>query len=256
MARILCVASGKGGVGKTTAVINLGAALFHFGQRVLIVDGNVTTPNLSLHLGIAKEKPTLHDVLEGSVNIENAIHLHSSGLMVIPAGISLTNLKKIYKKTIAQAITGIVGRFDWVLIDVPAGLGKEARLAIEAANEVVVVTNPELPAAVDALKVSRLAKNLGTSPLGVIVNKFAGEKGEMSPENVAEFVELPLLGVIPYSNLFLKALSAKYPLVLLYPNSTPAVQYKKIAAALLGEKYEIIEKPSIIQRIRRFLRAI
>lgn len=80
MTRIISVLSGKGGVGKTTLVSNLGASLVKRGKNVIIIDGNVTAPNLSLHLGIPFYPITLHDVLKNKVPIESAIFHHESGL--------------------------------------------------------------------------------------------------------------------------------------------------------------------------------
>jgi len=254
MTRIVCFASGKGGVGKTTSTINVGYALMEFGQDVIIVDGNITTPNMSIHLGIPHYAASLHDVLQGKIRIENTIYSHSSGLKVVPSGISLENLKKNINISLSDSIVDLVGKTDWILIDSPAGLGRESRLAIEAANEVIIITNPELPSVVDALKAEKVSKDIGTVPLGVVINKRKGIKEEMSIENVSTFLELPVLSVIDETNLVTKSIAAKQPLIYLYPHSAPATQFKKIAAALLGQEYDVIDKPTVIQRIRKLLR--
>jgi septum site-determining protein MinD len=256
MTRILCLASGKGGVGKTTGTINLGFALMSFNQKVVIVDGNITTPNMAIHLGVPQNKPTLQDVLEGRATIENAIYVHPSGLRVVPSGISLENMKRRFTKFISESIINLIGKWDWILIDTPAGLGREARIAIEAANEVVIVTNPELPAVVDALKAKNMSRALGTTPIGVIINKVIGDDTEMSADNIASFLELPILASVPFSKLIKRSIKEKEPASFMEPYSDVAVQFKKAAAALLGEKYEILEKPTVVQRIKKLLRII
>ena len=87
MTRIIAVAGCKGGVGKTTMSANLGAALAALDRDTIIIDANLTTPNLGLHLGIPLYPVTLHDVLKGKNNIKDAIYEHESGAKIIPAGI-------------------------------------------------------------------------------------------------------------------------------------------------------------------------
>ena len=76
----------------------------------------------------------------------------------------------------------------------------------------------------------------------------------MTVENVSNFLDLPVISVVEETDHVTRSISAKQPLAYLYPNSSPAVQFKKVAAALLGQEYKIIEKPSVIQRIRKLLR--
>ncbi|UCD07328.1 MAG: AAA family ATPase, partial [Candidatus Aenigmatarchaeota archaeon] len=89
MTRVICVASGKGGVGKTTVVSNLSAALAALGKSVIAIDGNLTTSNLGLHLGISMYPITLQDVLRGRANIRDAVYHHQDGFKVVPADVSI-----------------------------------------------------------------------------------------------------------------------------------------------------------------------
>ena len=90
MTRIITIASGKGGVGKTTVVINLGLAMQMLGEDVIIIDSNVSTPNVSLHLGMAKVGWNVQDVLEGKIKLSEATYIHPiTGLKIVPAGISV-----------------------------------------------------------------------------------------------------------------------------------------------------------------------
>ena len=87
-ARIIGFISVKGGVGKTTSVANLGFILANnFKKKVLVVDGNFSAPNLALHFGFVKPQYTLHDVLDGKVNIRKAIYEHSSGMHLLPSSL-------------------------------------------------------------------------------------------------------------------------------------------------------------------------
>jgi len=78
MARVIAIISGKGGVGKTTTAVNLGAALNKFDKEVIVVDANLSTPNIGIHLGAPMVPVTLNHILRGKANIEDAIYEHSS----------------------------------------------------------------------------------------------------------------------------------------------------------------------------------
>jgi septum site-determining protein MinD len=251
MTRIIVVASGKGGVGKTFVTINLAAALSVFGKDVTVVDANITTPNVGLNMGITKMPLTLHDVLEGKITMSSAVYLHPSGVKIIPAGMSIDDLKRTLNKDLREAIIELIGKTEYIIIDSAAGLGREARLAMEAANEIVVVTNPELPAVTDALKAVEVAKTFNTKPIGIVVNKFTGDSFEMAPENVAQFLGEPVVCVIPESKFVRMAIKRRVPLVTEFPNSDTAKRMKKFAAYLIGEDYIFEEKAGFWSRIKR-----
>ena len=93
MARVISFVSGKGGVGKTTTAINVAQSLFDSGKKVILIDANVTTPNVGLHYSIKSSVSSLHDVLNGRIGIEKVIYTTETGLMIIPGGLNFDNLK-------------------------------------------------------------------------------------------------------------------------------------------------------------------
>ena len=101
MTRIIGVVSGKGGVGKTTMVANVGTALAKMGKDVIVLDANLTTPSLGMHLGLPLYPVTIHDVLKGRASIKDAIYVHDSGLKIIPAGISLRDSRQTRSTSLA-----------------------------------------------------------------------------------------------------------------------------------------------------------
>src|SRR3989338_11517016 len=117
MTRIIAIVSGKCGVGKTTLVANLGAALAGMGKDVIVLDANLTTPNLGIHLGVPLFPVTLHDVLKGRAHIRDAIYDHESGLRVVPAGISLRDLRGVDAKDLPTALLDLLGHADIILVD-------------------------------------------------------------------------------------------------------------------------------------------
>ena len=173
MTRLIAVASGKGGVGKTTTTVNLGVALASFHKNVIIVDANLTTPNIGLHLGIHNPPYTLNDALEGKSSIVDAIALHESGVRVIPAGMNLKHLNTTKPQKLWDVALDLFGTADIVLLDTPAGLEEGAKSVLDASEEVLIVTNPEMPAVTDALKTIRIAYASGANVIGVVLNKQA-----------------------------------------------------------------------------------
>jgi len=89
MAKIYAIISGKGGVGKTTTTINLGISLNLLGEDVIIIDANLTTPNIGIHLGAPIVPTTINRVLNNQAKLEDAIYEHESGTKIMPASLSL-----------------------------------------------------------------------------------------------------------------------------------------------------------------------
>jgi len=242
MTRIIAVASGKGGVGKTTVVSNLAASLSHFRKSVVAIDANLTTSNLGLHLGIPLYPVTLNDVLNGTAKIKDALYYHSAGFRVIPGDVSLSRLMVPQSNRLLDVFYKLAGDADFVLIDTAAGLGKEAQTTIKAADEVITVTNPEMPALTDALKLSKIASGFETDNLGVIVNRIKNMPHEVPSHRIEEFLGMPIIGKIHEDHNVGRSIANRQPVVLYRPNSIASQQMKAIAAGLIGEQY-VIRRP-------------
>ena len=93
--KLITITSGKGGVGKTTTAINLGAALNFFEKEVIILDANLTTPNVGLHLGAPIVPVNLNHVLIEKAKISDSIYEHESGTKIIPSSLSVKELKRL-----------------------------------------------------------------------------------------------------------------------------------------------------------------
>ncbi len=234
---IITVTSGKGGVGKTTTTINLGAALNALNKEVIIVDANLTTPNVGLHLGAPIVPVNLNHVMQGKAKVSDAIYEHDSGTKVIPSSLSVKELRKINHGKLTDVAKKLRGMADFILLDSAAGLGDEAVASIEAADELVIVTNPEITAVTDALKTVRLAQELGKKVKGVIVTRVSGNQHEMSISNIKEMLDLPVLGVVPEDKKVLASLRHKDAVIHMYPYTKSALAYKKIAAKIAGVNY-------------------
>jgi septum site-determining protein MinD len=117
-------------------------------------------------------------------------------------------------------------------------LGDEASGAISIADEIIIVTNPELPAITDALKTIKLAEEMGKSILGVIVTRVKMNDIEMSPDSVKAMLEIPILGCVPEDICVQEALNMKNAVVHTHPKSKSARAYKEIAARIIDKDYD------------------
>ncbi|MFH1787439.1 MAG: cell division ATPase MinD [archaeon] len=238
MKKIIVITSGKGGVGKTTTAINLGAAMNYFGKDVLIVDGNLSTPNIGIHLNSPEVPINLNHVLLNKADLFEAVYEHESGIKIVPSSLSIKELKKIKPERIKDFKKDFGKIAEYVIIDSAAGLGSEALSVIEVADELIIVTNPEMPAITDALKTIKIAEELKTPVLGTIISRVKRDYIEMSPETVKEMLEVPILGSIPEDIAVKKSLNLKDAVVHTHPKSKSSRAYKEIAAKLLDIEYD------------------
>lgn len=238
MTRIICVASGKGGVGKTTVVANLASALSRLGQNVVAVDANITTSNLGIHLGIPLYPVTLQDVMNGEARLKDALYYHNAGFRILPADISIEKLLTPDKNELIDIFYKITDA-DFLLIDTAAGLGKETLATVEAADELLTVTNPDLPSLTDAVKLGQFAEQFETVNLGIILNRVNYKEYEIHPLEVEKFLSLPLLGLIEEDENVKKSLAVKTAVVNYKPFSKASQEFMLIASRLTGIPYKL-----------------
>lgn len=239
MAKIYAILSGKGGVGKTTCAINLGTSLNYLGEDVIIIDGNLTTPNIGIHLGAPIVPTTLNHVLNGQAEIEDAIYEHESGTKIIPASLSLKESEKINYKRLAEISKKLRRITDHVLIDSAAGLGEEARSAMFAADEIIIVTNPEMSAVTDALKAIKLAEEMNKPVKGVIITRYQGKRIDMPVSNIRDMLEVPILGIIPEDDAIKESHVMKNAVIYTHPRSNAARTYFNTSRRILGEEIKL-----------------
>ena len=235
MGKTIGVLSLKGGVGKTSSVIALGSAIADFDKKVLLVDANFSAPNLGLYLNIIDPPTTIHHVLKRTANINDSIYTYRN-FDVIPASIFFeSNINPLKLK---DKIKAVKRKYDVVLIDSSPALNEETLAAMIASDEILVVTTPDIPTLSTTLKAVKLAKQRGIPINGLILNKVHNKNFELSMEDIEKTAEVPVLAVISYSTDFLKSLSKFTPSTYYKPKSKDSNEFKKLAAALIGEKYE------------------
>lgn len=252
MGKSFLISSGKGGVGKTVTTINLGVALGDFGKDVTIVDANLPTPNIALHLKIPPETKTLNDVVRGKTTIDKATYLLKPRIKVVPAAFSVESLQGFDPKKFKKLIKKIEANNDLTLIDCAPGLGIEVINALRACDNTVIVLNPEMPSLADASKAIQIAQDLGVKIAGVIVNRSGRFKQELSNEEITSIIgNASILGSVPEDPLVASSISFGQPVLTRYPFSPAAHAFRQTAATLIGKKLE--EKASIIDKIKTLL---
>lgn len=255
MKKLIVITSGKGGVGKTTSAINLGAAINKFGGDVLVIDANLSTPNIGIHLNSPEVPVNLNHVLLKKAEPYEAVYEHESGMKIMPSSLSVRELKKIKPDRIKYFKDDFKRIADYVIMDSSAGLGHEATSVMEMADEIIVVTNPEIAAITDALKTIKLAEQMGVPIMGVIVTRVRKDRIEMQPDTVKEMLEVPILGMIPEDMAIKESINMKDAVVHTFPKSKPARAYKEIAARIMNIDYDSKkDKESLLDMIFRKLR--
>lgn len=245
MTRVIGVVSGKGGVGKTTLVSNLGVGLVNEGYKVAVMDANLTGANLGLHFGLTFYDNSLNKVLKDEINLTQAIYNHDSKVDIIPASLSVEDVG-VEPRNIHGEITESLWDKDFVLVDSATGLDRETLAAIDMSDELIIVTHPELPALSDALRTKNHCEKKGKRVIGIVLNKIS-KKDEIKSHNVSTFLDLPVIGIIHEDNRVRRAIESKNPVTLTHPRSLVSYQFKNIASRLVGKG--ATHKPTLMDKI-------
>ncbi|HCY84605.1 MAG TPA: septum site-determining protein MinD [Desulfobacteraceae bacterium] len=246
--KIIVVTSGKGGVGKTTATSSIGAALALEGKRVAIVDMDIGLRNLDVVMGLENRIVfNIVDVVQGRCKIDQAAirDRRIDNLFLIPASQS-DNKDVLTTSGVERVCNDLRKKFDYVLMDSPAGIEKGFQNSIVGANEALVVCTPDVSAVRDADRVIGLLYARSLEPR-LIVNRIEPsrvERGEMlSHEDVMEVLSIELAGLVPMDEKVLISSNTGTPLVL--QNESKAGQaFRRIAKRLNGETDVPIEIPT------------
>ena len=229
MTKFVAVVSGKGGAGKTTSTLNLGQALTNLGKKVILLDANLVTPNLSIQLGFMNPDGTINKFLRKEKNLKEVTYLHESGLSLIPASPSFNEFQKTNSQNISKIFEHLQNTVDIVLIDSPSGLGFEVEQVLKNSDEAVIVVNPTISSVVDALKTIQIAKKNENFITGILLNMSNGGRNELKVTEVEEILGHPIIANIRHDRKIRKSLHHKMPVTYKYPRSRSSKEFNKLA---------------------------
>ena len=243
-ARVIAIASGKGGVGKSNFAANLALQMCKLGKKVVIIDADFGLANIEILLGVAP-KFSVSDVLNGKVDIEDALTQGPLGCLFLSGGSGLAAINDVSDAQIKRLTNGFLSldsQADCIIIDTRAGLSNAVINFIQAAADAIVITTPDPTAIADAYA---LLKSIRKSmpeleQVKLVVNSVSNKEeaeevfGKLKAVS-ARFlsIELNFLGSIPYDPELIKAVRKQKPVSILYPYSESANSISAICADLL-----------------------
>ena len=252
------------GVGKTTCTANLGMALAQRGRRVVLVDADFGLRNLDLLLGLENRIVyTAMEAIAGQCRLEQALvkDKRQTKLALLPA--AQNRMKDaVAPEQMKQVVDELVQmKYDYILIDSPAGIEAGFQNAIAPAQESLIVTTPEIAAVRDADRVIGLLEAHGVKKISLIVNRLKPEMVEandmMSVEDVREILAIDLMGVIPDDERVIVSTNRGEPLVLGEEKTIAGEAFDNISRRLEGEKVEFLDlnvpQESFFGRLRKLL---
>ena len=239
MGKIIAVASGKGGTGKTTTVAAVSSCLAALGYKTLAVDYDAGMKNLDLALGMADFSVTDYlDVVNGRLSLMEACHEHPQipNLFFLAAP-TVYNPGETDAAAVRVMHEEIRETFDFCLIDAPSGTGEGFSLANSGADMSVIVTNGELPAIRDAQRATATVREMGHNGIWLLVNRVQPgkfKKLKTTIDDVIDAVGAQLIGAVREDDSVFLSLHENTPLIL-YKRRRAAYDFLDVALRVKGE---------------------
>ena len=253
-ARVISVASGKGGVGKSNFSINLGLQMRKLGKRVVIIDADFGLANVEILLGVSP-KYSVNDILNGSVEMKDALTVGPLGCMFLSGGSGISSLTDLTDNQILRLTDGfsqLDDMVDFIIIDTRAGISNSVTNLIKASSDTILITTPDPTAIADAYALIKNVKAAmpSMSEIKLVVNCSVNDtEGRDVFEKLngvsSRFLEIELtfLGCIPFDSYLVRAVRKQKPVSTLFPFAESSNRYNEICARLL--EIEIIKRSNI-----------
>jgi len=253
------ITSGKGGVGKTTSSANIATALALLGKKVCMVDTDIGLRNLDVVMGLENRIIyDLVDVAEGRCRLEQALvkDKRFDELYLLPAA-QTKDKHAVEPEDVKKIVEELKKKYDYVIIDCPAGIEQGFRNAVAGADQAIVVTTPENAAVRDADRIIGLLDKEGIRAPKLVINRTRinmMRSGDMLDiDEICQVLAIDLLGIVPDDEYVIKAANAGEPTVM-NPNSKASIAYRNIARRILGDSVPLMaleEKSGILNKVKK-----
>lgn len=259
---VITITSGKGGVGKTTTTANLGVALALAGKRVVTIDADIGLRNLDVVMGLENRIVyDLVDVVEERCRLRQAMirDKRLSGLYLIPAA-QTRDKTAISPEDMIRVCDQLRPDFDYVLVDSPAGIERGFQNAVAPADEITIVTTPEVAAVRDADRIIGLLEAEEKNTPRLIINRFKPDmvrRGDMlGTSDVIEVLAIELVGIVPEDEGIIISTNRGVPAAL-DEKALAGQAFRNIARRIMGEDVPFMnlrDTTSIFSRLVRLIR--
>ncbi len=233
---IIAIASGKGGVGKTSIAANLGIILSRLKKKITIIDMDLAMPNLEIITGLRNPPTGLIDVIEGRLRLEDVTYAGPEGVKIIPPGMMLEGYsKRETVEKIAELIKNLPTDNDYIILDMPPG--REAIEVLSGDIGTLLVVNSDKPSILDAVNMKTLLERKGIKTLGVILNRH--ERDLEVIDEIEKVLNTKVVAVIPDSKIVKNAFNDEECFVVTKADSVPSRELEDLAYEILGtNRYE------------------
>jgi len=259
--RVIVITSGKGGVGKTTSTANIGTALAKNGARVAMIDTDIGLRNLDLLMGLENRIVyTLIDYLQEKCKLNQAlIKDKKNPNLALLAAAQTCDKSAVTAEQMKAVCDELKEKFDYVLVDSPAGIEQGFQNAIAGANEAIIITTPEMSAVRDADRIIGLLEaNEEILNYKLILNRVRPQMIQandmLSVTDVTDILSVNLLGVIPEDENIIISTNRGEPIVNM-EESKAGTAYNNIAKRILGEEVAIPDfetpPPTFVERLKK-----
>ncbi|WP_049969245.1 cell division ATPase MinD [Haladaptatus cibarius] len=230
---VYAVASGKGGVGKTTTAINLGAMLASAEHEVIVVDTDLGMANVEGYLDFEPTNSTLHEVLAGEATVEDSIYEAPGDIHVLPSSTDIHAFAQSQTAKLQQVVAQLREEYEYVLLDTGAGISYDTILPLSLSDGVLLVTTPDVAAVRDTAKTAELTVRVEGTVRGAVLTHRSNDI--LNADDVEGTLDTDVLTVVPDDETVPMGIDAGRPLAMFAPTSPAATAYRELADILTGE---------------------
>lgn len=258
---VIVITSGKGGVGKTTTSANIGTALAHMGNKVVLIDTDIGLRNLDLLLGLENRIVyTIVDVVEQRCKLKQALVKDKKNPnLCLLAAAQTRDKSALEAEQLKEICEELKQEYDYVLVDCPAGIEQGFQNAVAGANEAIVVTTPEMSAIRDADRIIGLLESKeGVEKYNLIINRvrpnLIKSNDMMGVEDVVEILSCDLIGVIPEDTNIITSTNKGEPVVN-NEKSLAGKAYLNVAKRIMGDEVPFLnidEPKTLLEKVKNF----